>query len=187
MHQTPWSPERPLPPPVSLTSQSHHEKPPEVTCTSRGKPGFPASTRESPPIISALRDRLEFIDISGYTEEEKLHIAKRYLVPRQYREHGIDEKHLLITDEAILKMINEYTREAGLRNLEREVATICRKVARLVAEGQKGQIKVTSTVLQRFLGAPKFLADPEQEADEVGVATGLAWTQTGDRKSTRLN
>jgi ATP-dependent Lon protease len=131
------------------------------------------------PIISALRDRLEIIDISGYTEEEKLHIAKRYLVPRQYREHGIDEKRLLITDEAILKMINEYTREAGLRNLEREIATICRKVARLVAEGQKGQTRVIATGLQRFLGAPRFLADPEQEADEVGVATGLAWTQTG--------
>jgi ATP-dependent Lon protease len=131
------------------------------------------------PIISALRDRLEIIDISGYTEEEKLHIAKRYLVPRQYREHGIDEKRLLITDDVILKMINEYTREAGLRNLEREIATICRKVARLVAEGQKGQTKITAALLQRFLGAPKFLADPEQEVDEVGVATGLAWTQTG--------
>ena len=131
------------------------------------------------PIISALRDRLEIIDISGYTEEEKLHIAKRYLVPRQYREHGIDEKRLLITDEAILKIINEYTREAGLRNLEREIATVCRKVAREVAEGKREQTRVTATVLQRYLGAPKFLPDPEQEADEVGVATGLAWTQTG--------
>ncbi len=131
------------------------------------------------PIISALRDRLEVIDISGYTEEEKLHIAKRYLVPRQYREHGIDEKRLLITDEAILKMINEYTREAGLRNLEREIATVCRKVAREVAEGKREQTRVTATVLHRYLGAPKFLPDPEQEADEVGVATGLAWTQTG--------
>ena len=131
------------------------------------------------PIISALRDRLEIIDISGYTEEEKLHIAKRYLVPRQYQEHGIDEKRLLITDDAILKMIDEYTREAGLRNLEREIATVCRKVAREVAEGKRGQTRVTVTALQRYLGAPKFLPDPEQEADEVGVATGLAWTQTG--------
>jgi len=140
---------------------------------------FICTANTADPIISALRDRLEIIDISGYTEEEKLHIANRYLVPRQYQEHGIDEKRLLITDEAILKMINEYTREAGLRNLEREIATICRKIARLVAEGQKGQTKVTPAVLQRFLGAPKFLADSEQEADEVGVATGLAWTQTG--------
>ncbi len=131
------------------------------------------------PIISALRDRLEIIDISGYTEEEKLHIARRYLIPRQYQEHGIDEKRLLITDEAILKMIDEYTREAGLRNLEREIATVCRKVAREVAEGKRGQTRVTVAALHRYLGAPKFLPDPEQEADEVGVATGLAWTQTG--------
>jgi ATP-dependent Lon protease len=131
------------------------------------------------PIISALRDRLEIIDISGYTEEEKLHIAKRYLIPRQYQEHGIDGKRLLIADEAILKIIDEYTREAGLRNLEREIARVCRKVAREVAEGKRGQTRATATVLQRYLGAPKFLPDPEQETDEVGVATGLAWTQTG--------
>ena len=131
------------------------------------------------PIISALRDRLEIIDISGYTEEEKLHIAKRYLIPRQYQEHGIDGKRLLITDDAILKIIDEYTREAGLRNLEREIARVCRKVAREVAEGKRGQTRATATVLQRYLGAPKFLPDPEQETDEVGVATGLAWTQTG--------
>ncbi|MGH7369803.1 MAG: endopeptidase La [Candidatus Methylomirabilaceae bacterium] len=131
------------------------------------------------PIIPALRDRLEVIDISGYTEEEKLHIAKRYLIPRQYREHGIDEKRLLMTDEAVLKIIDEYTREAGLRNLEREIAAICRKVAREVAEGRRGQRKVTPTALQRYLGAPRFLPDPEQESDEVGVATGLAWTPTG--------
>ena len=131
------------------------------------------------PIISALRDRLEIIDISGYTEEEKLHIAKRYLIPRQYQEHGIDAKRLVITDEAVLKIIDGYTREAGLRNLEREIATICRKVAREVAEGKREQTRVTATILQRYLGAPKFLPDTEQETDEIGVATGLAWTQTG--------
>ncbi|MBI2902391.1 MAG: endopeptidase La [Candidatus Methylomirabilis oxyfera] len=131
------------------------------------------------PIISALRDRLEIIDISGYTEEEKLHIAKRYLIPRQYQEHGIDAKRLLITDEAVLKIIDGYTREAGLRNLEREIAAICRKVAREVAEGKREQTRVTATILQRYLGAPRFLPDPEQETDEIGVATGLAWTQTG--------
>jgi len=131
------------------------------------------------PIFSALRDRLEIIDISGYTEEEKLHIAKRYLIPRQYQEHGIDEKRLVITDEAILKMIDEFTREAGLRNLERQIATVCRKVAREVAEGKRRQTRVTVAALHRYLGAPKFLPDPEQEEDEVGVATGLAWTQAG--------
>lgn len=131
------------------------------------------------PILPALKDRMEVIEISGYTEEEKLHIAKQYLIPRQYQEHGIDNRYLEISDEAILKTINEYTREAGLRNLEREIATICRKVAKEVAEGKKATTRVTGTNLHRYLGAPRFLREPEQEKDEVGVATGLAWTQTG--------
>jgi ATP-dependent Lon protease len=131
------------------------------------------------PILPALKDRMEIIEISGYTEEEKLHIANRYLLPRQLDEHGIGKKQLELTDEALLKIIQSYTREAGLRNLEREVATICRKVARDVAEGKKGLARITGASLHRFLGAPKFLAEPEQEQDEVGVATGLAWTQTG--------
>ena len=131
------------------------------------------------PILPALKDRMEIIEISGYTEEEKLHIANRCLLPRQLDEHGIGKKQLELTDEAVLKIIQSYTREAGLRNLEREVATICRKVARDVAEGKKGLARVTGPSLHRFLGAPKFLAEPEQEQDEVGVATGLAWTQTG--------
>ncbi|HSD49812.1 MAG TPA: endopeptidase La [Candidatus Methylomirabilis sp.] len=131
------------------------------------------------PILPALKDRMEIIEISGYTEEEKLHIANKYILPRQLNEHGIGKRYLELTDEAILKVIQSYTREAGLRNLEREVATICRKVARDVAEGKKGLTRVTGAGLYRFLGAPKFLPEPEQEKDEVGVATGLAWTQTG--------
>ncbi len=131
------------------------------------------------PILPALKDRMEIIEISGYTEEEKLHIANRYILPRQLEEHGINKRLLEITDDAILKVIQSYTREAGLRNLEREVATICRKVARDVAEGKKGLSRVTGAGLSRFLGAPKYLPEPEQEKDEVGVATGLAWTQTG--------
>jgi len=131
------------------------------------------------PILPALKDRMEIIEISGYTEEEKLHIANKYLLPRQLDEHGIGKKYLEFTDEAILKIVQSYTREAGLRNLEREVATICRKVARDVAEGKKGLTRVTGAGLSRYLGAPKYLPEPEQEEDEVGVATGLAWTQTG--------
>jgi len=131
------------------------------------------------PILPALKDRMEIIEISGYTEEEKLHIANKYILPRQLDEHGIGKRYLEFTDEAILKVIQSYTREAGLRNLEREVATICRKVAREVAEGKKVLTRVTGASLYRFLGAPKFLPEPEQEKDEVGVATGLAWTQTG--------
>jgi len=131
------------------------------------------------PILPALKDRMETIEISGYTEEEKLHIANKYILPRQLNEHGIGKKYLEFTDEAILKVIQSYTREAGLRNLEREVATICRKVARDVAEGKKGLTRVTGASLYRFLGAAKFLPEPEQEKDEIGVATGLAWTQAG--------
>jgi ATP-dependent Lon protease len=131
------------------------------------------------PILPALKDRMEIIEISGYTEEEKLHIANKYILPRQLNEHGIGKKYLELTDETILKIIQNYTREAGLRNLEREVATICRKVARDVAEGKKGLTRVTGAGLSRYLGAPKYLPEPEQEKDEVGVATGLAWTQTG--------
>ncbi len=131
------------------------------------------------PIIPALKDRMEIIEISGYTEEEKLHIARRYILPRQLEEHGITGRHLELPDEAILKIIQSYTREAGLRNLEREVAQVCRKVAREVAAGKKGTMRVTPAGLDRFLGSPKFLPEPEQERDEVGVATGLVWTQTG--------
>jgi ATP-dependent Lon protease len=131
------------------------------------------------PIIPALKDRMETIEISGYTEEEKLHIVNRYILPRQLSEHGISKKQLELPDEVILKIIQHYTREAGLRNLEREVAAICRKVAREVAEGKKVVTKVSGATVHRYLGAPKFLPEPEQEKDEVGLATGLAWTQTG--------
>jgi ATP-dependent Lon protease len=131
------------------------------------------------PIIPALKDRMEIIDISGYTEEEKLHIARRYLIRRQLTEHGITERHLQLTDDAVLKIIRGYTREAGLRNLEREIATVCRKIAKEVAGGRTEFTKVTGQNLHRFLKAPRYLPEPEQERDEVGVAPGLAWTQAG--------
>jgi len=140
---------------------------------------FVTTANLADPILPALKDRMEVIEISGYTEEEKLHITRKYLLPRQLSEHGITPKYLEITDEAILKIVNEYTREAGLRNLERQVATICRKVAKEVAGGKREQAKVSVKSLQTFLGAPKFLPESEQERDEVGVATGLAWTQSG--------
>lgn len=131
------------------------------------------------PIIPALKDRMEIIEISGYTEEEKLHIARRYLIQRQLKEHGISEAHLLLTDEAVLKIVRGYTREAGLRNLEREIAAICRKIAKGIAGGRTEGTKVTGQNLHRFLRAPRYLPEPEQERDEVGVALGLAWTQAG--------
>lgn len=130
-------------------------------------------------ILPALRDRMEIIELSGYIDEEKLKIARQYLIPRQIKENGIREEDFNITDEAILGIINQYTREAGLRNLEREIAHLCRKIARKIAEGEKKVPRITAKNLAKFLGVPRFLPDDEQRADEIGVATGLAWTPYG--------
>ena len=131
------------------------------------------------PIPSALKDRMEIINIPGYTEIEKLKIATTYLLPRQMEENGIEPKVLDISNGAILQIISQYTQEAGLRNLERELASVCRKVARKVAEGKKEKTKINAKNLHQFLGPPYFLPDEERERNEVGVATGLAWTEMG--------
>src|ERR671922_671048 len=131
------------------------------------------------PIPPALGDRMEVIQLSGYTNEEKLEIARKFLIPRQLDDNGISAKHLEMSDDAMLRIIAEYTKEAGLRNLEREIASICRKVARKVAEGKTELTRVTRANVHSFLGAPKFLPEAEQEHHEIGVATGLAWTSTG--------
>ena len=131
------------------------------------------------PILPALRDRMEIIEIPGYTEEEKLGIARRYLIPRQLEEHGISEKHFRINDAAIQRIITHYTREAGVRNLEREIANTMRKVARRVAEGKPRLYALTPQSLQTYLGVQKHLPEIEKEKDQVGLATGLAWTETG--------
>jgi ATP-dependent Lon protease len=131
------------------------------------------------PILSALKDRMEIITLSGYTSEEKLHIARQFLLPRQLEENGISSRILEISDEAIFTIISQYTQEAGLRNLEREIASICRKVARKLAEGKKELTRVTKGNIHKFLGVPKYLPESEQEEDKIGIATGLAWTQAG--------
>lgn len=138
------------------------------------------------PIPSALKDRMEIIEIPGYTDLEKLKIARTYLLPRQMEENGIGPEYLEISDQAILQIISQYTQEAGLRNLERELAAICRKVAKKVAEGQssnrggkKEKTRITARNLHQFLGPPQFLPDEGQERNEIGVATGLAWTEVG--------
>jgi ATP-dependent Lon protease len=131
------------------------------------------------PVPAALADRMEVIQLSGYTNEEKLEIARKYLIPRQLEDNGISAKTLEISDDAVLRVIAEYTKEAGLRNLERELASICRKVARKVAEGKTELTRITRANIHSFLGAPKFLPEAEQEHHEIGVATGLAWTSTG--------
>ncbi len=130
-------------------------------------------------VPSALKDRMEIIRLAGYTQLEKQEIARGFLIPRQLREHGLAEEHLRITDGTVTRIITHYTREAGVRNLEREIGSICRKVARRVAEGKKGLTCVKAGNLHKFLGAPRFLPEAEQEKDEVGIATGLAWTETG--------
>ncbi|MGQ0810399.1 MAG: endopeptidase La [Nitrospiraceae bacterium] len=131
------------------------------------------------PILPALRDRMEVIEIPGYTEEEKLGIAQRYLIPRQLTEHGISEKYIRIAEPTLRQIIFHYTREAGVRNLEREIANVMRKVAKKVAEG-KGQCHInTPSTLHKYLGVKKYVPETELENDEIGVATGLAWTEAG--------
>lgn len=130
-------------------------------------------------IPGPLRDRMEVIYLSGYTTEEKLGIAKNYLLPKQLEEHGLTKRNLRVTDAALQLLITQYTREAGVRNLEREIANLCRKVAKRIAEGAPKKFLITTKNLHRYLGVPKYLPEEEMEKDEVGVATGLAWTETG--------
>jgi ATP-dependent Lon protease len=131
------------------------------------------------PILSALRDRMEIIEIPGYTEEEKLGIAERYLIPRQLKEHGITEKHIRITESGLHTIVSHYTREAGVRSLDREIANVMRKIAKKVAEGSAQCYSITPANVHKFLGVPKYLPEAEQEEDEIGVSTGLAWTESG--------
>ena len=140
---------------------------------------FIATANVIDPIPPALKDRMEIIQLSGYTDVDKLAIAKKYLLPRQQEENGIKSGQIAMNDKAILAIIHQYTREAGLRNLEREIGQVCRKVARKIAEGEKGPFAVTTKNLQKYLGIPMHIPEKEGEADEVGVATGLAWTPTG--------
>jgi ATP-dependent Lon protease len=122
---------------------------------------------------------MEVIEFPGYIEEEKLEIANRYLIPRQIEENGVDEISLTFAGDAVRRVIREYTYEAGVRNLEREIGRICRKVARLKAEGKKYPTEITADLIEKFLG-PQQVFQPEAElSDEVGVVTSLAWTETG--------
>ncbi|MDJ0723181.1 MAG: endopeptidase La [Desulfobacterales bacterium] len=130
-------------------------------------------------IPSALLDRMEVIHLSGYTEEEKAAIAEHHLVPRQIKENGLSAKRIHFSRGAIAQIINAFTQEAGVRNLEREIGAICRKVARKIAEGRTKRIGVTRRNLGQFLGPPKYLPEMDKEESQVGLATGLAWTHVG--------
>jgi ATP-dependent Lon protease len=131
------------------------------------------------PIPPALRDRMEIIEIPGYTEEEKVQIAERYLIPKQCEENGIENLNLKFTKRAILKIVSGYTRESGLRNLERTIGKICRKVARKVAEEGKSKNVINEKDVVKFLGPEKYYPEDELKNNEIGVATGLAWTPYG--------
>ena len=130
-------------------------------------------------IPSALLDRMEVINLSGYTEEEKKVIAETHLFPRQIKENGLKPKNISISPNALLQIINEYTSEAGLRNLERELGAICRKVARKIAEKEKGPFNITRTNLHKYLGVPRYYPEMDQQESQVGLSIGLAWTNAG--------
>nr|WP_241667308.1 endopeptidase La [Pseudodesulfovibrio senegalensis] len=130
-------------------------------------------------IPGPLRDRMEIIRIPGYTEHEKAVITKRYIIPRQTRENGLAEDEMVISDKLVARVIREYTREAGLRNVEQKIGTVCRKMARKKAEGEKGPFKVSPKNLHKLLGPPIFIDDEKEKTLPAGVAMGLAWTPVG--------
>jgi ATP-dependent Lon protease len=131
------------------------------------------------PIPPALRDRMEVIQIPGYTEEEKLHIARRFLMPRQFAQHGLADGQLTLPDDTVRQLIRGYTKEAGVRNLEREIAHVCRKVAKRIVEGSVETMTVAPDDLARHLDPPRFEALIEERRDEVGVAYGLTVSEVG--------
>ena len=126
-----------------------------------------------------LLDRMETITIAGYTEEEKVQIAVRYLIPKQVRDHGLTDKQIVFSEGTIQKVIRDYTREAGVRNLERNIANLCRKAARQIVQDKRTTVKITAQNLHTFLGAPKYRHAQAERNLQVGVATGLAWTEVG--------
>ena len=140
---------------------------------------FIATANSVQDIPRPLLDRMELIDVTSYTENEKLHIAKEHLLAKQMERNGIRPEQLAITDKAMAKIISGYTREAGVRNLERKLGEICRKAARPLYEGEKEKIKVTEQNLEKFLGKEKYSFDKKNDTDEVGIVRGLAWTSVG--------
>lgn len=140
---------------------------------------FIATANSVQDIPRPLLDRMELIEMTSYTENEKLHIAKEHLLAKQMERNGIRPEQLAITDKAMAKIISGYTREAGVRNLERKLGEICRKAARPLYEGEKEKIKVTEQNLEKFLGKEKYSFDKKNDTDEVGIVRGLAWTSVG--------
>src|SRR5439155_27347302 len=140
---------------------------------------FIATANSVDPIPAALRDRMEPIEIPGYTEEEKLHIAERHLLPRLLAEHALDAAQLDCSRATLLAIVRGYTRESGLRELTRELASMCRKIALRIAEGAPHNLHVTVRELHALLGQPRYAPWADGDADAIGCATGLAWTPYG--------
>ena len=140
---------------------------------------FITTANMTEPIPKVLLDRMEVIYLSGYTFKEKLEIAKKHLLPKLLKEHGLKKRQVKLSDSVILKIIEEYTYESGVRELERKLAAICRKIARKIAEGEEGPFEITEENLTEYLGPPEYIEELKQEEDEIGVATGLAWTPNG--------
>ncbi len=140
---------------------------------------FIATANQLEPIPPPLRDRMEIIEIPGYTEEEKLHIADHFLIPKQHRDHGLQDGHITFTKKAVRTVCRAYTREAGVRNLERQIAAICRAIAMQVAEGNTESRTVDSEDVETYLGPAKFYSEMSERLNETGIATGLAWTAAG--------
>lgn len=162
---------------------------PEQNCTFRdnylnlnydlSKVMFIATANVLEQIPGPLRDRMEIINLAGYTQEEKVQISKKFLIPKQMDEHGITDDHIEFSDEGVESVISGYTREAGLRTLERQVGALCRKVAKKIASGHHGKTHIFSNTVEELLGPPLYSREDSNEYDEIGVATGLAWTAVG--------
>jgi ATP-dependent Lon protease len=131
------------------------------------------------PVPPALMDRMEVIELPGYVEDEKLQIARQFLIPRQLADHGLKQEQLRFTDGALQRIVRQYTHEAGVRNLEREIGGICRKIARRIAEGRRAPAVVTERAVPAYLGTERFFFGRAEERDEVGVATAVYWSPVG--------
>jgi ATP-dependent Lon protease len=140
---------------------------------------FIATANALEPIPAPLRDRMEILELSGYTEEQKLHIARNYLLPKQLEANGLKKDELIVDDETIRRIARDYTREAGVRNLEREIGSLCRKVAKQIAEGREAPITVSADQLPEYLGRQRFFEEAAERIDRPGIATGLVWTPVG--------
>ena len=140
---------------------------------------FITTANSTGPLPPALLDRMEVIEFPGYIEEEKLEIANRFLIPRQLEESSLEEGEIHFAEEALKRLVREYTYEAGVRNLEREIGRVCRKIARLKAEKKHFPSRVTPALVEKFLGPPQFFGLEAERQDEIGVATAVAWTENG--------